>query len=244
MKPLLCKIYQSTFRLNSKLRDEASWGHVCPGWGGELGIPDDWDEKHIRPLLHFYNFHFEPWEEIILDFDPAEYHHWEFFRKYIRRQNFFSNLRTIEFWNQEYNWMPASAKWSLKTEYTVYKIIDEDGKVIDPDPYLKDYYEICSQKLQERMDESEERYSKYQIGFIRHPHTRNEMRQRILPEEEKWLHDHHFRLKTRGDRRYLPTDYDDMFLRLSKSWKDRTKQRKQYHKYKKQKRKSCRGELL
>lgn len=60
MNTLLCKIYQSTFRLNSKFRDKVSWGHVCPAWEKELGIPKDWDKKHIRPLLHFYNFHFEP----------------------------------------------------------------------------------------------------------------------------------------------------------------------------------------
>lgn len=140
--------------------------------------------------------------------------------------------------------MPVSAKWSLKTEYIVYKVVDEHGRVIDPDSYLQEYFKIRSKKLQKRMKESDERYSKYKIGFIRHPHTRNEMRQRILPEEEKWLHDHHFCLKTRGNRKYLPTDYDDMFVHFSKGGKDRTKQRKQYHRYKKQKRKNCRGELL
>ena len=33
-------------------------------------------------------------------------------------------------------------------------------------------------------------------------------------------------LKIRGNRKYLSTDYDDMFVHFSKSWKDRTKQRK------------------
>lgn len=98
--------------------------------------------------------------------------------------------------------------------------------------------------LQKRWDsyknDPENQYARRQC-FLRHPHTTNEMRQAISPEDKRWLKENGYKVKERGRRRHLPTVYDDIFLDIPRCWKDRTKQDAQYKWKRKARHKKCRG---
>ena len=75
-----CKIYVTEFKINAKyyntIIDYSSWEFYDPWSENYQRVSKEWKEKRVKPLLQPYNFHFEPWKEMITGFDPENYADW------------------------------------------------------------------------------------------------------------------------------------------------------------------------
>lgn len=141
-------------------------------------------------------------------------------------------------------WMPRDAKKRLQTSYTIYKVVDENNNIIDTTPYIEHYFEVLRQRWQRRHNfpkSPQKEPSARDFYFLRHPHTTNEKKQAISPEDIRWLCDNGYHIKQRGRRKNLPSVYDDNLVDIPRCWKDRTKQSAQYNSNLKAKHKKCRG---
>ena len=147
-----CKIYVTEFKINAKyyntIIDYSSWEFYDPWSENYQRVSKEWKEKRVKPLLQPYNFHFEPWKEMITGFDPENYADWELFQKAARNQHhFFWNIENAEFWNEErYDWMPESMMETMMAYYIVYKMVDENGHLVNTKPYLQKYLDTYHQK--------------------------------------------------------------------------------------------------
>ena len=239
-----CTIYVTEFKINAKyyntIIDYSSWEFYDPWSENYQRVSKEWKEKRVKPLLQPYNFHFEPWKEMITGFDPENYADWELFRKAARNQHhFFWNIENAEFWNEErYDWMPESMMETMMAYYIVYKMVDENGHLVNTKPYLQKYLDTYHQKKEAH--KRKYGHSNY-IYMQRFLHTTNEKRQLPTKEELREWKEEGYHIKIRGGRKNLLNEdpWGDHFkdVKIPRSWKDQTKQKRQYHSYKKQKRK-------
>lgn len=91
------------------------------------------------------------------------------------------------------------------------------------------------------LESTQKKPSARDFYFLRHPHTTNEKKQTILPEDIRWMRENGHHVKQRGRRKNLPSVYGDNPVDIPRCWKDRTKQNTQYNSNLKAKRKKCRG---
>lgn len=173
-----CKIYVTEFKINAKyyntIIDYSSWEFYDPWSENYQRVSKEWKEKRVKPLLQPYNFHFEPWKEMITGFDPENYADWELFRKAARNQHhFFWNIENAEFWNEErYDWMPESMMETMMAYYIVYKMVDENGHLVNTKPYLQKYLDTYHQKKEAHLcsgpwTKNKEKNKKNIIPFFR-----------------------------------------------------------------------------
>lgn len=239
---MLCTIYRTTFEMNHTRKISRAIESMQHGPFGEYEYYYD-KPSHMLPLMKPYNFHFNKWQPIIFNFNPENPNHWSYFRKYACTG--FQSLRNFEFINEiSYDWMPKDAKTSLKTQYIVYKVIDENGNIVNTDDYIDAYFENLRKKREEQQakwDTEKNPEFAYQHMFLRHPRTTNEKRQVLSPEDKAWLKENGYRVKERRRRKYLPTVYDDIFVDIPRCWKDRTKQDAQWKSKRKAKHKMLNG---
>ena len=80
-----CTIYVTEFKINAKyyntIINNLSWEFYDPWSENYRYVSREWKENHVKPFLQPYNFHFEPWQKMIINFDPESYADWELFRK-------------------------------------------------------------------------------------------------------------------------------------------------------------------
>lgn len=239
---MLCKIYRTTFEINHNRKISRA---ITSMQAGPMSEYDYFYDKPsvMEPLMKPYNFHFGEWELIICNFNPELPSHWTYFRHSLHCG--FQPVQTLDIINEwSSDWMPKNAASRMQTSYTVYKIVDESGHIVDTRPYIDHYLGVLHEKLQKRWDsyenDPENQYARRQC-FLRYPRTTNEMRQAISPEDKRWLQENGYKVKERGRRKHLPTVYDDIFLDIPRCWKDRTKQNAQYKWKRKARHKKCRG---
>lgn len=239
---MLCKIYRTTFELNhtKKLRRV-----IASLSDGPYRCDNYYYQKPnvLEPIMKPYNFHFNEWELIILNFNPELPEHWTYFSRDVYCG--LKSIKNIDFLNEwSAEWMPKDARKRLATSYVVYKVVDENDNIIDVTSYIEQYLETLRQRWQERCNPQkapQKESSARDFYFLRHPHTTNEKRQAISPEDIRWMCENGYRVKQRGRRKHLPTVYDDNLVDIPRCWKDRTKQSAQYNSNLKAKRKKCRG---
>lgn len=238
---MLCKIYRTTFELNHNRNLSRAVTSMQTG-------PDGYNFCYakpsvLEPLIEPYNFHFNEWELIIWNFNPELTEHWTYFTCSVSRGPI--AIKDFDFLNEwSAEWMPKDAKKRLATSYTVYKIVDENNNIIDTTPYIEHYLEMLHQRWQERRNSQKaprKEPSARDFYFLRHPHTTNEKKQAISPEDIRWLQENGYHVKQRGRRKHLPSVYGDKTVDIPRCWKDRTKQSAQYNSNLKAKRKKCRG---
>lgn len=238
---MLCKIYRTTFELNHNKKLRRAVTSMQTG-------PDGYDfcyakSSVLEPLIEPYNFHFNEWELIIWNFNPELPEHWTYFKHTVSCG--VASIKDFDFLNEwPAEWMPKDAKKRLATSYTVYKIVDENNNIIDTTPYIEHYLEVLRQRWQERRSPQKaprKESSARDRYLLRHPHTTNEKRQAISPEDIRWMQENGYHVKQRGRRKNLPSVYGDKPVNIPRCWKDRTKQGTQYNSNLKAKRKKCRG---
>lgn len=215
-----CTIYRATFKLNSKLNRT-----LCSMKTDHRGIvyPLEDKQSHTLPLLKPWNYHFTDWEEVFFNFDPENATDWAYIYRVIRATSCHP-CSPIVFLNEyNSNWLPDSSQDTFKTEYIVYKVLDENGKLVDTRPFIAAWRQKRKARMQRKLQDKSSKW----IG-IRHPHTANEMRQRICPEDARYCKEQGCTIRIRGNRKDLPTAWDDIFIEKPKCWKDRSKQRYQY----------------
>lgn len=180
---MLCKIYQTTFELNHNKKLSRAITSMQAGAGNY----DYFYAKPsvLEPLIEPYNFHFNKWELIIWNFNPELPEHWTYFIQSVSCG--IASIENFDFLNEwSSEWMPRDAKKRLKTSYTVYKVVDENNNIIDMSPYIERYLDILHQRWQERCSSLElikKSVSARDRYLLRHPHTTNEKKQTISPED-------------------------------------------------------------
>lgn len=239
---MLCKIYRTTFELNHNKKLKRVIASLCDG-------PYRYDNYYyykpnvLEPIMKPYNFHFNEWELIILNFNPELPEHWTYFSQSVSCG--VASIESLDFLNEwSADWMPKDAKKRLTTSYAVYKVVDENNNIIDTTPYIEHYLDILHQRWQERCGSLElikKSVSARDRYLLRHPHTTNEKKQAISPEDIRWMQENGYHVKQRGRRKNLPSVYGDNPVDIPRCWKDRTKQNSQYNSNLKAKRKTCRG---
>lgn len=239
---MLCKIYRTTFELNHNKKLKRVIASLSDG-------PYRYDDYYyykpnvLKPITKPYNFHFNEWELIIWNFDPELSEHWTYFSQTVSCG--LASIESLDFLNEwSADWMPRDAKKRLKTSYTVYKVVDENNNIIDMTPYIAHYFETLRQRWQRHYnfpESTQKKPSARDFYFLRHPHTTNEKKQSIPPEDIRWLYENGYHIKQRGRRKNLPTVYGDNPVDIPRCWKDRTKQNAQYNSNLKAKHKKCRG---
>ena len=239
---MLCKIYRTTFELNNSKKLRRVIASLSDG-------PYRYDNYYyckpnvLEPIMRPYNFHFNEWELIISNFNPELHEHWTYLGRSVCCG--LQSIKDIDFLNEwSAEWMPRDAKKRLATSYTVYKIVDENNNIIDTTPYIEHYLETLHQRWQERCNPqktTQKESSARDFYFLRHPHTTNEKKQAISPEDIRWMQENGYHIKQRGRRKNLPSVYDDNLVDIPRCWKDRTKQSTQYNSNLKAKHKKCRG---
>lgn len=239
---MLCKIYRTTFELNHNKKLRRVIASLSDG-------PYRYDDYYyykpnvLEPIMEPYNFHFNEWELIIWNFNPELTEHWTYFTCSVSYGPM--SVKDFDFLNEwSAEWMPKDAKKRLETSYTVYKVVDENNNIVDVTSYIEQYLETLHQRWQERCNfkkSTQKESSARDFYFLRHPHTTNEKRQAISPEDIRWMCEYGYRVKQRGRRKHLPTVYGDKPVDIPRCWKDRTKQSTQYNSNLKARRKKCRG---
>ena len=241
---MLCTIYRTKFQLNHhKKLSRVLWSIYDLEFDDPISRYNK--PSHIRPLMKSYNFHFEPWECVLTSFDPENYKHWKFFE---RQDSIFRwRLMDLDFVNDDSaEWMPRNAMERLEISYTVYKMVDEAGHIVDTRPYIKKYFEnrrswyLARRVLYENLHKDDPAFC-FQQSELRHPHTINELRQLPSPEDKRCLRENGYQFRIRESRVHLPSDRDNFIIDIPRCWKDRTKQRKQYNAKLRAKHKTCKG---
>ena len=199
--------------------------------------------SHTIPLKKSYNYHFDPWEQVIKDFDPESVKYWRAFAKKIQMSPY--ALDRLHFVNRDScDWMPDDDFGVLAESYVVYKLIDRYGNAIDVRPYIKNFIEQekarYKEKRRNRLHKDDPAFC-FQQFELRHPHTTNELRQLPSPEDKRYLRENGYQFRIRESRIHLPNDWDDFMIDIPRCWKDRTKQRKQYNAKLRAKHKTCKG---
>lgn len=239
---MLCKIYQTTFELNHNKKLRRIMASLS---NGPYGYDDCYYYKPnvLEPIIEPYNFHFNEWELIGWNFNPELHEQWIYFSQSVSCG--VAPIESLDFLNEwSADWMPRDAKKRLKTSYIVYKVVDENNNILDVTPYIEQYLEIVRQRWQERYappKQNQKEPSARDFYFLRHPHTTNEKKQAISPEDIRWMQENGYHVKQRGRRKHLPTVYGDKPVDIPRCWKDRTKQSTQYNSNLKARRKKCRG---
>lgn len=239
---MLCKIYRTTFELNNSKKLRRVIASLSDG-------PYRHDNYYyckpnvLEPIMKPYNFHFNEWELIIWNFNPELHEHWTYLGRSVCCG--LQSIKDIDFLNEwSAEWMPRDVKKRLATSYTVYKIVDENNNIIDTTSYIEHYLKMLYQRWQERCSPQktpQKDPSARDFYFLRHPHTTNEKKQAISPEDIRWLCDNGYHIKQRGRRKHLPSVCWDDQVDIPRCWKDRTKQSFQYNSNLKAKHKKCRG---
>ena len=211
-----CTIWTALYELNSsKKRDYLTMR--------EYGFLSHGKQQQIRDaLIRPENYHFSEWECIAKDFDPTNYKHWRWLKKQL-----FIVYEALFMTESCSNWMPERVRKEILSSIRVYKMLDEEGNIIDIRPYRqKYYYERIRIKWELRCAKYQKWYDNYE--YSRHPRIRNGMAQEPGKDEEREWKSEGWMVKWRKEGRRLPIFELDKMTRIPKSWKDRTKCRRQY----------------
>lgn len=182
-------------------------------------------DNYLKAHNHREYYYFTPWKKIAWNFS-LDYKGIEWLRKNVLPR---SDFKKDYFMTDESDWYPLNHL--LEIDMTIYKVEDENGNIVNMSNVIHNHHEewkkhceLNHQKWKEAMDVAPSyRY------YLRHPHTTQEKRMKLTPQEKREFIYEGIHIKERGKRspRNLPHLYDDKPINYSKSWKFCTKQPKQ-----------------
>ena len=247
---MLCEIYKAEYCMKRKYFEKAymdiDYYHWLEDKGLETHCYEGANWKYVDTHSNRHHFYFTQWELIAYDFNPEDFNHMKWFWRNI---GFEKHLiaQPISDWYPKKNKITFRRYgWNFSTY--CYKVVC-DGQIIDMAPYFKQYNEELDRRWNEKKEkwESElEHVAPYRF-YLRRPHTANEKRQSLIPQEvREYQEEYGITLKTRGRRKAenLPCYWDDKYVNVSRSWKDRTKQKHQYKSKSTKRKRYVRGHIL
>lgn len=227
-------IYQKIYRLDKHIRPKSFY--------------DSMGEYHYYPLssqqvkqLRLCDFIPGQWEKIIWDLDVFDRNHLQ----WLHRTSCISFSKSTLFLTSPHNIIHFSENILQKDGYeyfvSVYKCVnDATGEYIDLMSIMEQYKRNLRNN---KVRNPSKKLPKYKY-YLRRPHTVAEKRKHLSPEERyEYLSEYGVHIKERAKRNNLPTYYDDNHIHYDKCWKSQTKQRSQYNRNRKAKRKYNFGEF-